>query len=157
MHYFLILSISPTPVRFLSATFQRKTGSPGFIIWFNFYQLFYFLNIYFKCIERNIYGSIHLNLSLLHNIGSYQCFFEHANPLLADNDSPETSSGNFLETYLFILHIIHSFIRAALQSSKSRSLRACGYLNWALMLLGLEERVWTSFSCFSLRILSASR
>lgn len=34
---------------------------------------------------------------------------------------------------------------------------AASYLNWALMLLGLEERVWTSFSCFSLRILSASR
>lgn len=31
------------------------------------------------------------------------------------------------------------------------------YLNWALMLLGLEERFCTSFSCFSLRMRSASR
>lgn len=30
-------------------------------------------------------------------------------------------------------------------------------LNWALMLLGLEERLWASFSCFSLRILSDRR
>lgn len=31
------------------------------------------------------------------------------------------------------------------------------YLNCALMLLGLEERFCTSFSCFSLRMRSASR
>lgn len=87
----------------------KKNRKPWCHYFVNFYWLFYFSNIYFKCIERHIYGSLHLNLALLHNTGSYQCFFEHANPLLADNDSPETSSGNFLETY-FVHFTHHSFI-----------------------------------------------
>lgn len=31
------------------------------------------------------------------------------------------------------------------------------HLNWALILLGLADLVWISFSCFSLRIRSASK
>lgn len=38
-----------------------------------------------------------------------------------------------------------------------KSVKIFSHLNWALMLLGLADRVWISFSCFSRRIRSASR
>lgn len=68
-------------------------------------------------------------------------------------------TGHSMGKVAFLVHIYDVFMPAV--SLHLVILQDCivFYLKCALMLLGLEERVWTSFSCscFSLRILSASR